>query len=377
MALVFLAVALCAVFFMETRLYKRRAFQHLNYRCYFSVDEAFEGDEIELVEELENRKLLPLPWLRSDFTASRFLEFAQTRSVITGRDRYVVSFFLLKSHQKVVRRWKVRCLQRGVFSIPKVSLVAADLLGGCVLSQNVPAEASLTVLPDPTLFDQTDYHLRHLTGEVPVRQRLIPDPFTVAGSREYTPSDSLRMMDWPATARTGKLMIRECAFTTSPSLTVLLNVQSRPFEREEAVDEEAVEDAIRVCAGLLADTLRGNLPVAFAANAALPGDGECFLPADFGHAHIRRILGLLSALPMRRQEDFQPWLERCLTDTDSSDTIVVTPYLTLDAAALAEQRPGLRFLVTGRDRPDPGCEAAWLYPFFQERRENARKEASA
>ena len=373
MALVFLALALGAAFLLEKRLYRRRAFRNLSYRCYFSVSEAFEGDEIELVEELENRKLLPLPWLRSDFTTSRFLEFAQTRSVITGKDRYVVSFFLLKSYQKVVRRWKVRGLQRGIFTIDKVSLVATDLLGGCVLSRNVAADASVTVLPDPTLFEETEYHLRHLTGDVNVRQRLISDPFTVAGSREYTPSDPLRLMDWPATARTGQLMIRECAFTTNPSLTVLLNVQSRPYEREIAVDEDAVEDAVRVCSGLLSDTLRENLPVAFGCNAALPGGEEgAALPPDFGHAHIRRILGVLSALPLKRREDFLPWLAQALAGSDSSDIIVVTAYLPPEAAELASSRPGLRFLVTGREHPAPGPEAVWLYPFFQERREGGK-----
>lgn len=221
MALVILAAVLLLVFWVQNTLYHGRMFRHLSYRCYFSTDEAYEGDEIELVEELENRKLLPVPWLRSDFTTSKFLDFAGTRSVVTDKDRYVVSFFMLKSYHKVTRRWKVRCRRRGVFSIEKVSLVATDPLGNNVFSQNVAIGASLTVLPSPTLFEDTDRHVRHLTGDVTVRRHLVSDPFTIAGTREYAESDPLKLVDWLATARVGKLMVRECAYTTSPSLAVV------------------------------------------------------------------------------------------------------------------------------------------------------------
>ena len=39
------------------------------------------------------------------------------RSQLTDRQRFVPSFFMLKSYQKVSRRWKVKCMKRGVYAV--------------------------------------------------------------------------------------------------------------------------------------------------------------------------------------------------------------------------------------------------------------------
>ena len=108
-----------------------------------------EGDEVGLVEIVSNRKWLPLPWLKSELSTSRWLEYAGSQSEVVGDRRYVPSFFTLKSYQKVSRTWKVRCLKRGVFEIRRVDLVGSDLLGFSSFSHSVQVNACLTVLPRP------------------------------------------------------------------------------------------------------------------------------------------------------------------------------------------------------------------------------------
>ena len=46
---------------LQNRIYKKRAFEHLDYECRLSSDKAFEGDEIELIETISNKKWLPSP----------------------------------------------------------------------------------------------------------------------------------------------------------------------------------------------------------------------------------------------------------------------------------------------------------------------------
>ena len=108
-----------------------------------------EGDPIELREVIANRKLLPLPWLKSEITTSRWLEFSQLQSVVTGETRFISSFFLVRSYQKITRTWQGRCLKRGVFSVEKSVLVASDLLGGAALSSVAPAGSQVVVFPRP------------------------------------------------------------------------------------------------------------------------------------------------------------------------------------------------------------------------------------
>ena len=58
--------------FIQSQVFRRLSFKGLDYECAFSTDEAFEGDSIELVETITNRKWLPLPWFKSELTTSKW-----------------------------------------------------------------------------------------------------------------------------------------------------------------------------------------------------------------------------------------------------------------------------------------------------------------
>ena len=146
MEFIILVLLAAAVFWLEGWLYRHFGARGLQYRCYLSASEVFEGDEIELVEELTNAKLLPMPWLKAEITASRFLEFAGTQSVVTDQTRFVSSFFSLRGYQKVVRRWKVKCLKFGTYSVERIVLVSSDLLGLESISHPAGLSASVRVL---------------------------------------------------------------------------------------------------------------------------------------------------------------------------------------------------------------------------------------
>ena len=186
---VFLMIVL--VFFVaERQIYLRCWDKKLTYECRFSTDEAFEGDEIELVETVTNNKWLPIPWAKTEISTSKWLDYAGSQSVVTDQTRFVPSFFVLKSHHRVVRRWKVKCLRRGVFGVGKITIVATDLLGRESLSMPVSVRAEVTVLPKPLDSEVLALTPSGLNGETVVRRRLVTDPFFVSGVREYTRFDS-------------------------------------------------------------------------------------------------------------------------------------------------------------------------------------------
>ena len=49
--------------------------KRLEYRRYFSRTHLFEGESLEMVEVLRNKKPLPVPWLRIESRISPFLRF--------------------------------------------------------------------------------------------------------------------------------------------------------------------------------------------------------------------------------------------------------------------------------------------------------------
>ena len=72
-AIIFMVVVLSAA---QLALFARNSFRHFEYTCFFTKDEVMEGDEVGLVEIVSNRKWLPLPWLKSELSTSRWLEYA-------------------------------------------------------------------------------------------------------------------------------------------------------------------------------------------------------------------------------------------------------------------------------------------------------------
>ena len=92
MELIVLLLLVGVLFGLEDRLYVRQWARGLHYECRFSTDEAYEGDEITLIETITNGKALPLAWAKAEITASRWLAFAGSQSTIAGDTRFVPSF---------------------------------------------------------------------------------------------------------------------------------------------------------------------------------------------------------------------------------------------------------------------------------------------
>ena len=297
-----------------------------------------EGDEIALIEEVENRGFLPLPWLKAELTSSKWLEFADSQSLVTEETRFVPSFFMMKPHHKVTRRWKVRCVKRGIYDLKKVVLVTTDLLGGSSPSQMVDVNARLTVLPAPADLTLDFRTPKHMIGDVIVRRHLLFDPFLIAGVRAYTPGDTMNRIHWLATARQGELMVHNNEYSAGQSLSVILNMQSRPYEKDGVIDKDKMEDAIRLAAGYFDSTLRTGIPVRFLSNAGPLHSREPVVTEEYhGREHVKELMLRLAALPLCSTEAFPTFLGTTCRTISSSDIVILTCYANADIFAYARE----------------------------------------
>ncbi len=342
MTLLAVLVLLVLAVWLQGLVFRKFSFRKLRYTCRFSTSEAMEGDEIALIEEVENRGLLPLPWLKAELTSSRWLEFADSQSLVTEETRFVPSFFMMKPHHKVTRRWKVRCLKRGIYDLKKVVLVTTDLLGGCSPSQMVDVNARLTVLPAPADLTLDFRTPKHMIGDVIVRRHLLFDPFLIAGVRAYTPGDTMNRIHWLATARQGELMVHNNEYSAGQSLSVILNMQSRPYEKDGVIDKDKIEDAIRLAAGYFDSTLRTGIPVRFLCNAGPLHSREAVVTEEYhGREHVNELMRRLAALPLSSTENFPTFLGTTCRDINSSDIVILTCYANADIFAYATQKQAM------------------------------------
>lgn len=370
MEMLILAGVIWLFYILHNSLYRRFLFKGFTYRCYFTKQEVYEGDDLELVEELTNSKWLPIPWLKTDFNLPKHLEIAGTRSVVTDKTRFFSSFFLLKGRHSLTRSWKVHCAGRGIFPIDKAVAVATDLLGNQVQSKSFQMNISLTVLPSPVSADMPNFNPVQLTGFVPVRRSLTQNPFELVGTREYTDRDPMNKIDWLATARTRTLMVRETAFSASPRLAILLNIQSRDGERDYVLDDNLVESAIRICAGLFYQTVSEDIPFKFYCNVSL-FDDYVRTPLDSGMAHVLEHLRLLAALPLCNSRDFPTFLAQYKDELLGLDVVVVTVYMSekLNESLLLLEHPTVFTMGTSEVAYPSNCD---VYSFCENGNEVAQ-----
>lgn len=369
MELIALLVVLAAAVMAENFLFSRVAFQNLSYSCALSTEEAVEGDEIELVEVVENRGWLPAPWLKTEITASRWLDFAGSQSVVADKVRFVPSFFWVRGYRRVERRWKVRCLRRGIFGVERVMLVSADLFGNVTLSRPVEIHASVTVLPRPLTPPPAPPAARYLSGEDTVRRHVLEDPFLRAGVREYSDRDPMSRISWKATARTGKLMAFENECSARRSLAVVLNLQSRPFENGPVLETRRMEDAIRVCAALFEEAAREGVPLRFLCNGSCGGTGvheTLATQENWGGRVAHTLLRTLAALRLESTEDLGVYLSGL--EIDAGEIVLVTCFLSDAVARFAREKQTqgsqVRVLLLGyaADFPvDAGCPVTEIH----------------
>lgn len=328
--------------------YGKCAMKYVQYRCYFDREEACEGDRIQFIEEVENRHFLPMPWLKAEFSVSRFLDFANTHSTVTDKTRFVTSFFLLKGCSRVRRVWEVDCLRRGEFSIGRVLLVTTDLLGTELTSQAaVDTGSLLTVLP------RRHAHAGELlrtavcmAGEATLQRQLLTDPFSAGDCRPYTGHEPRRRMDWRASAKLAQLMVRQEEPAEQQELTILYTVQTGEYGKRR-VSDDAAEHTIRVCAALFdACTQRG---MAFAVYGNCPAHGTYpAVPPSRGIANLQKLLYTLAAT----ETETELPLFRCVPPIRSGGVAIVTPFLSEDIRRLKRQYPHAVIYLTAHDTID-------------------------
>lgn len=211
-----------------SRLWDKHCLTGVEYRRHFSQARTCFGEEIELTVEIINRKLLPLAWLEVEDEIPSELEPRQGRvtpSHKAGRS-LLLNLLSLRWYDRVRRHNRIRCDVRGYHSFGPVALRSGDLFGFYRKGMTIDDEDHLLVYPRVVPLGQLGLPAKDPFGDRKARQWLFEDPLRIAGSREYVFGDSLRRVDWKATARTQQLQVRVYEPTTTYRLVIFLNLNT-------------------------------------------------------------------------------------------------------------------------------------------------------
>lgn len=340
-------------------IYQRNALKKVSYTRYFSAASAYEGEQIEMVEEIINRKLLPLPWLRLESSIARGLEFGRQENLgVSSGEIYQnhISLFYLRSYRHIKRRHLVRCERRGLFRLESVTMTTGDLFGMSRKSKTFPLQLELLVYPGLLDLYELPLPIHSWLGELPVKRWIVEDPFLTAGTREYSPGDSLGAMNWKATARTGVMQVHQKDHTADSRLIICLNVEISDSMWRNITDAARIELGIRYAATVADYAVGHGLETGLLCNGRLDGGGERDPVTAESLGSLEEVLGLLARLQLDRTIPMSRLLElEAESCPEGNDYLIITchrgPELQLAAEELRLLGNGVAWLdIPGEER---------------------------
>jgi uncharacterized protein (DUF58 family) len=323
-----LLVVLAAFFIVQGRLVNRFAFRRLEYARRFSRAAAFEGETVQMIEVIRNRKLMPVPWVKAESQISPYLRFhADTANEISG-NRYHKSIFFLRPYQQITRTHTVRLAKRGYYRAGSVVLVAGDLLGLAAPVMQTDTGAAIEVYP--RLLDTGDLPVpsSRWQGDWMVKRWIVPDPVWIGGIRPYAAGDDPGDIHWRATARTGRLQVKVHDQTADPRLMVVINAQMSEHQWGDLMEyeQETVETMISIAANLCVNAVRVGVDAGFAANIPLDGGTEpaVLLPSRSG-ARETELLSAMAHLTVKHTRTILALLDNLCAYT-GIDMLILSVY---------------------------------------------------
>ena len=354
--MVFLALlgAIFGVILAEYLIYKKYGYSGLSYSVSFGSDEVFEGDDVYLFEEISNRGRLPLPYVRSDTNLPEGLRFCifeekngKAKTNLTG---YIQSIFMLRSGATVKRRWRVRCLGRGEYTLTGVIIGTTDLFGLFRGTRELEFSADrcpkLTVLPSTMSLSDNFTSSKYLCGDIVSNICPVTDPLRICGAREYMPGDPVNRINWKSSASHGCLMVNSEERTVRHRFNIVLNMNSREIEQypDRPSDSFAVERSIKVVASILDRVATEDIPVRLIVNSPC-GENEMFSPVSDDASGekimmsepfrgredmlsaLRAIAALKLSISLPAEKMFDHISENPDLYRDSEHLIIVSPYI--------------------------------------------------
>lgn len=173
----------------------------------------------------------------------------------------------LSAGNTVSHHYALRCSRRGVYDVGPLVAVAGDPLGLAERETMVAEPFELLVHPRVELV--SDRPLTRQFEDPPIRPPVSkpwPSGLEFYGMREYQPGDDLRRIVWRASARTGKIMVREAEQGITDKITVMLDTDRGAHSRDGEGLSESFEAGIRVAASLGVRHLREGYEVTVEAN---------------------------------------------------------------------------------------------------------------
>lgn len=311
--------------------WQKRSLAGVHYHRRPFYKRAFPGERIPLQIEIENRKLLPLTWLRVQDPWPKAVGpeaddiLAPTHLPDQG---LLTNVFSLRWYERARRNYTLKFRKRGVYTVGPVKIESGDLFGIFERSERQDPVELLTVFPELIPFNDLHLPADDPFGDRRSRRRLYEDPNQPIGVRDYLPEDSFRRVHWPATAHTGQLQVKVYQPTSANIMVVCLNVST--FARHwEGTNPDLLEHVIKVAATLATKGIEDGYRVGLIANGCLAHADQPFrIPPGRSPKQLASLLGALAGVTPVVTGPFENFLIKQVPRVSYGATLLIVTSVT-------------------------------------------------
>jgi len=289
------------LFFMAggiARLWDHYSLHRVEYRRRLSSNRVFFGEEVKMEVEVSNRKPLPLPWLQVDDTIPNEVTVLNVATTPDSSMTHQLlrNLFSISWYQKVKKHYSIQCPHRGYFTFGPTKISSGDMFGFFTRYKEIDSRDHLMVYPKILPLEKLGIPSRQPLGEIRTINHLFQDPVLTMGIREYQYGDSLKIIHWKNTARTGRLQTKIFEPTTTVDMGIFLDVRTVKPPLWGVVSEK-LELAIVTAASMANSALSEKYRVGLYVNQNDPDSPELIRILPNRHPEqLKRILEALAAI---------------------------------------------------------------------------------
>ena len=279
--------------------WNRIALEELSYDMEVAHQRVEVGDTVPITVSLVNKKPVPLAWVKVEDEFPNAVK-VMGGDIVQNSNTKIQSLRHLTSmgwYERIRWEYEVKCTKRGHYRMGPATLESGDPFGFVRTQKRQHHYSNILVLPKVVpLIDLGLPAVRPL-GEVRGGDRIYEDVTRPAGLRDYQKGDALTRIDWKATARNQKLLVR--TFDPSSTVNVIIAVAvdtTEPFWRLDAPDE--LERVITVAASVADHVAELDYTFGvFANDMAVKVRRSMKVPPSQGRDQLGEVMSALATTP--------------------------------------------------------------------------------
>ncbi len=245
----------------------------------------FWGEDITIRLEIRNMGWLPIPWLL--VYESLPVELASGSTI-----KRILS---LGPRGRADVIYHLKAYKRGYYPIGPFTTKLGDTLGLADIQELEKQSDFITVYPEILPLPSARLPSRSPLGTLRHTLPVFEDPSRVRGKRDYVASDSLRQVDWKASASIGRLQVKQFEPSIALQTVIFLNMNGSDYGVRHRID--STELAVIIAASLANWVVTQKQAVGLTTNGIDSQSNDQLIkpiPSRKGRTHLVHILDLLA-----------------------------------------------------------------------------------